>query len=30
MRKLEAHQAQLLLAADNPEIPAAPVWRKVN
>jgi len=27
---LEAHQAQLLLAAGNPETPAAPVWRKVS
>lgn len=30
MRSLEAHQAQLLLAAGNPETAAAPVWRKVN
>jgi transposase len=30
LRKLEAHQAQMLLAAGNPEISAAPVWRKVN
>jgi transposase len=30
MRRLEAHQAQLLLAAGNPETQAAPVWRKVN
>lgn len=29
-RKLEAHQAQLLLAAGNPETEAAPVWRKVS
>jgi len=29
-RTLEAHQAQLLLAAGNPETMAAPVWRKVN
>jgi len=29
-RRLEAHQAQLLLAAGNPEIEAAPVWRKVS
>ena len=29
-RRLEAHQAQLLLAAGNPETPAAPVWRKVS
>src|ERR1022692_3882012 len=27
-RRLEAHQAQLLLAAGNPETEAAPVWRK--
>lgn len=30
LRTLEAHQAQLLLAAGNPETPAAPVWRKVS
>jgi hypothetical protein len=30
MRSLEAHQAQLLLVAGNPETSAAPVWRKVN
>jgi len=24
------HQAQVLLAAGNPEIDAAPVWRKIN
>jgi transposase len=29
-RGLEAHQAQLLLAAGNPETQAAPVWRKVS
>jgi len=29
-RRLEAHQAQLLLAAGNPETDAAPVWRKVS
>ena len=29
-RALQAHQAQLLLAAGNPEIEAAPVWRKVS
>jgi transposase len=29
-RTLQAHQAQLLLAAGNPEIEAAPVWRKVS
>jgi len=29
-RGLQAHQAQLLLAAGNPEIEAAPVWRKVS
>src|SRR5215510_16388575 len=28
--RLEAHQAQLLLAAGNPETEAAPVWRKVS
>jgi transposase len=27
---LRAHQAQLLLAAGNPETEAAPVWRRVN
>ena len=27
---LEAHQAQLLLAAGNPEMAAAPVWRRVS
>jgi transposase len=27
---LQAHQAQLLLAAGNPETEAAPVWRKVS
>jgi transposase len=29
-RVLHAHQAQLLLAAGNPETEAAPVWRKVS
>ena len=29
-RRLEAHPAQLLLAAGNPETQAAPVWRKVS
>jgi transposase len=29
-RRLEAHQAQLLLAAGNPETAAAPEWRKVS
>ena len=29
-RTLQAHQAQLLLAAGNPETAAAPVWRKVS
>lgn len=29
-KRLEAHQAQLLLAAGNPETEAAPVWRKVS
>ena len=29
-RTLEAYQAQLLLAAGNPETAAAPVWRKVS
>ena len=28
-RQLEAHQALLLLAAGNPDTPAAPVWRSV-
>lgn len=28
-RALQAHQAQLLLAAGNPETAAAPVWRRV-
>jgi hypothetical protein len=27
---LRAHQAQLLLAAGNPEAEAAPVWRRVS
>ena len=29
-RTLEAYQAQLLMAAGNPETAAAPVWRKVS
>ena len=29
-RDLQAHQAQLLFAAGNPETAAAPVWRKVS
>jgi len=29
-RVLEAHQAQLLLAAGNPDTVAAPVWRRVS
>jgi transposase len=29
-RVLHAHQAQVLLAAGNPNIDAAPVWRKVS
>jgi transposase len=29
-RTLEAYQAQLLLAAGNPDTPAAPLWRRVN
>jgi transposase len=29
-RPLRAHQAQMLLAAGNPETEAAPVWRRVN
>jgi transposase len=29
-RVLQAHQAQLLLAAANPEIEAVPVWRKIS
>jgi len=28
--RLQAHQAQLLLAAGNPDAKAAPVWRAVN
>ena len=29
-KMLRAHQAQLLLAAGNPEVEAAPVWRRVS
>ena len=29
-RRLQAHQVQLLLAAGNPEVAAAPVWRGVG
>src|SRR6266542_3156683 len=29
-RRLQVHQAQLLLAAGNPETAAAPVWRRVS
>jgi transposase len=29
-RELEAHQAQLLFAAGNADVAAAPVWRKVS
>jgi transposase len=29
-KPLRAHQAQLLLAAGNPETEAAPVWRRVS
>jgi hypothetical protein len=29
-RELQAHQAQLLLAAGNADLAAAPVWRKVS
>jgi transposase len=29
-RSLQAHQAQLLFAAGNPEAEAAPVWRRVS
>src|SRR5665213_3897519 len=29
-KTLQAHQAQLLLAAGNPEAEAAPVWRRVS
>jgi transposase len=29
-RALEAHQAQLLMAAGNPDAQAAPVWRRVS
>ena len=28
--RCEAHQAQLLLAAGNPDTEAAPVWRRVS
>ena len=30
MRRLEAHQAQLLIAAGNPDAEAAPEWRRVS
>jgi transposase len=30
IRALEVHQAQLLLAAGNPETKAAPLWKKVS
>jgi transposase len=30
VRTLEAYQAQLLLAAGNPDIQAAPMWRRVS
>jgi transposase len=29
-QKLEAHQVQLLLAAGNPAVEAAPIWRRVS
>lgn len=29
-RTLRAHQAQMLLAAGDPDAAAAPVWRRVN
>jgi len=29
-RVLEAYQAQILLAAGNPEAKAAPMWRRVS
>ena len=29
-RRLQAHQAQLLLAAGNPEAEAGPLWRRVS
>jgi transposase len=29
-RSLEAYQAQLLVAAGNPDTPAAPMWRRVS
>lgn len=29
-QRLQAHQAQLLLAAGNPDTTAAPVWRRVS
>ena len=30
VRELKAHQAQLLLAAGNPDTEAAPMWRKLH
>jgi transposase len=30
VRELQAHQAQLLFAAGNPDLAAVPVWRKVS
>lgn len=30
VRTLRAHQAQLLLAAGNPDAEAAPIWRRVS
>jgi transposase len=30
VKTLRAHQAQLLLAAGNPDAEAPPVWRKVS
>lgn len=30
VRTLEVHQAQMLLAAGNPETAAAPMWRRVS
>jgi len=30
MNEMEAYQAQLLLAAGNPDTEAAPMWRRVS
>jgi transposase len=29
-QRLEAHQVQILLAAGNPDVEAAPMWRRVS